>query len=135
MTDKATLSALTELLKPLAKSLSSIDHSLSLLADLELAKEFVPDAAKRLEHYAAIDSAVAADAAAYENLKRAQEARNAISSLSFSDLVKLKGQEEADKITAPITDALNARKDAIKNERDIRDQFPALDRIYRRQHS
>lgn len=47
MTDKQTLEAFAKLLEPLAKSLNGIDRSLSLLADLELAKEFQPDPAKR----------------------------------------------------------------------------------------
>lgn len=135
MTDKQTLEAFAKLLEPLAKSLNGIDRSLSLLADLELAKEFQPDAAKRQSHYAEINAAVAADAAAFEALEKARVEREAIDPRGHEQLVKEKGAEEAARILAPVKAALDARGESLKHEQKVRDSFPALDRIHRRRNS
>lgn len=138
MTDKQTLEAFAKLLEPLAKSLNGIDRSLSLLADLELAKEFQPDPAKRQSHYAEINAAVAADAAdaaAFEALEKARVEREAIDPRGHEQLVKEKGAEEAARILAPVKAALDARGESLKHEQKVRDSFPALDRIHRRRNS
>lgn len=135
MTDKQTLEAFAKLLEPLAKSLNGIDRSLSLLADLELAKEFQPDPAKRQSHYAEINAAVAADAAAFEALEKARVEREAIDPRGHEQLVKEKGAEEAARILAPVKAALDARGESLKREQKVRDSFPALDRIHRRRNS
>lgn len=131
MTDKHTIEAFAKLLEPLAKSLSGIDRSLSLLADLELAKEFEPDPAKRQNHYAEINAAVAADATAFAALEKAREERDSINPLGHDELVKQKGKDEADRIFAPLKAALDARGAALKHEQNVRDAFPALNRIHR----
>ncbi|MBX9409480.1 hypothetical protein K5E40_27870 [Pseudomonas baetica] len=135
MTDKSTLEAFAKLLEPLAKSLSGIDRSLSLLADLELAKEFEPVPAKRQERYAAINVAVAADATACEAINKARDEREAENPGSHEDLVKLKGKEFADKAFAPLMAALDARGEIGRNIQKMREAFPALDRIHRRRNS
>ncbi len=135
MTDKQTLEAFAKLLEPLAKSLNGIDRSLSLLADLELAKEFQPDPAKRQSHYAEINAAVAADAAAFEALEKARVEREAIDPRGHEQLVKEKGAEEAARILAPVKAALDARGESLKHEQKVRHSFPALDRIHRRRNS
>ncbi len=135
MTDKSTLEAFAKLLEPLAKSLSGIDRSLSLLADLELAKEFEPVAAKRQEHYAAINAALAADVTAYEAINKAREERETEHPGSHEELVKLKGKEYADKAFAPVMTALNARGEIGNSLRNLREAFPALDRIHHRRNS
>lgn len=135
MTDKQTLEAFAKLLEPLAKSLNGIDRSLSLLADLELAKEFQPDPAKRQSHYAEINAAVAADAAAFEALEKARLEREAIDPRGHEQLVKEKGAEEAATILAPVKAALDARGESLKHEQKVRDSFPALDRIHRHRNS
>ncbi|MCH4881231.1 hypothetical protein EQV97_28230 [Pseudomonas sp. TMW22090] len=135
MTDKQTLEAFAKLLEPLAKSLNGIDRSLSLLADLELAKEFQPDPAKRQGHYAEINAAVAADAAAFAALEKAREEREAIDPRGHEQLVKEKGADEATRIFAPLKAALDARGETLKHEQKVRDSFPALDRIQRRRNS
>ena len=135
MTDKQTLEAFAKLLEPLAKSLNGIDRSLSLLADLELAKEFQPDPAKRQSHYAEINAAGAADAAAFEALEKARVEREAIDPRGHEQLVKEKGAEEAARILAPVKAALDARGESLKHEQKVRDSFPALDRIHRRRNS
>lgn len=135
MTDKQTLEAFAKLLEPLAKSLNGIDRSLSLLADLELAKEFQPDPAKRQSHYAEINAAVAADAAAFEALEKARVEREAIDPRGHEQLVKEKGAEEAARILAPVKAALDAHGESLKHEQQVRDSFPALDRIHRRSNS
>lgn len=135
MTDKSTLEAFAKLLEPLAKSLSGIDRSLSLLADLELAKEFEPVAAKRQEHYAAINAAGAADAAAYQTILKAQEEREALHPGSHDELTKHHGKEFADRAFAPLMAALDARGRIGQNQRIVRDAFPALDRIHQRRNS
>ena len=135
MTDKQTLEAFAKLLEPLAKSLNGIDRSLSLLADLELAKEFQPDPAKRQSHYAEINAAVAADAAAFEALEKARVEREAIDPRGHEQLVKEKGAEEAARILVPVKAALDARGESLKHEQKVRDSFPALDRIHRRRNS
>lgn len=135
MTDKQTLEAFAKLLEPLAKSLNGIDRSLSLLADLELAKEFQPDPAKRQSHYAEINAAVTADAAVFEALEMARVEREAIDPRGHEQLVKEKGAEEAARILAPVKAALDARGESLKHEQKVRDSFPALDRIHRRRNS
>lgn len=135
MTDKSVLEELAKLLKPVAESLAGIDRSLALLADLQLATEFEPDAERRNEIYAQIDTAREADDAAYDVLMKAQEARQVVSSLGYDQLVKAGRADEAKELAEPITAAMNGRLATSKQYTNLQDAFPALGRIHRRRQA
>ncbi|WP_338925011.1 hypothetical protein V0M98_39395 (plasmid) [Pseudomonas silesiensis] len=135
MADKSVIEELAKLLKPVAESLAGIDRSLALLADLQLATEFEPDAEKRNEIYAQIDAAREADDAAYDVLMKAQEARQVVSSLGYDQLVKAGRADEAQELAGPITAAMNGRLATSKHFTNLQDAFPALARIHRRRQA
>lgn len=128
--EKLTIKDLTNLLAPAIKSLESIDKSLAILADLQLAQEFVADPASRAKLYKKIDEAhhtLASTQKAVRDMTR----RDISGGMTRDDYIAEKGAEAAAEKYREFDHAVEANTAAYKALNVITDMYPMLDRLNR----
>lgn len=114
-----------QLNKDLLEAVAQIQTPLSVLAHLQLAKEFYSDA-RRQALYAEYEALIAADNAAYEALNAARQEDG----LSWEQRVAQFGEDEARRQTAPMMAAFEARKATTANWGRFRTDHPLLVRLF-----
>ncbi|RMW14473.1 hypothetical protein ALO97_01616 [Pseudomonas syringae pv. tagetis] len=104
------------------KALESIQHSLSVLADIQLAAEFHPDHEGRTQIYRQFDEAQKKDSQAADEIQalhlKAKELRN-------------NGDTDAERQTRlPIREAMDHRIETSQVLRKLTETFPAFSRLH-----
>lgn len=130
-TDKpVTMKELSEMLGPISEAVSRIDRSLWVMAQLQLAAEFIPEKTDRQKHYQKLTDADLAHKKAREALKEAQNNKALpLPDLGHSELVKQYGQEKADEQYKPVVDAMNLIRAASDERTAIENIAPVLTRL------
>ncbi|APQ07001.1 MULTISPECIES: hypothetical protein [Pseudomonas] len=128
--EKLTVKNLTNLLAPAIKSLESIDKSLSILADLQLAQEFVADPATRTKLYRKMDKAHHT-LASTQKAVRDMTKRDINGGMTRDAYTAENGAEAAAEEYREFDEAVEANTAAYRALNLITNMYPMLDRLNR----
>lgn len=127
--DTITLKGLSALLEPAIRSLKSIENSLSILADVQLVNEFLPEHAERAEVYAKLDRA---NQAHRNSQKTAEEEADKLKQLdlgSYEAYSADHGKEAADEKWSAFLDAHKLTTVTFNQLYELEQMFPAFCRL------